>query len=222
MSTELAEIFRPFGDSRESVFFRESSPIPTINAGKSRIPQMPNTINKTQIISAIVALASTLHAKWRVGFEASKGKGAQRWKPTFEATVTPGEFIRPAGDGFEVNINQDFATLPVDWQLENNLAAGVAVNAVLGALAAGLDPKEPAVVDSLCQDYVHQSWVARRNDDLNAEIVVTGKSRDEVVATTNAGWFIREGLNKPFDQLPEAEKDKDREHIIEAVKALGL
>jgi len=87
--------------------------------------------------------------------------------------------------------NTSFAELPSDWQEENRVAAEVAVNLVVEADEAGTILDEAFIEKASA--VVHEKWLER-----------------------NGEWAPEE-LKKPYKELPEEEKEKDRAQIKKAI-----
>ena len=85
-----------------------------------------------------------------------------------------------------------YAELPSDWQTENKLGAEVVVDAVLQAVAAGTELSDSFIEAAAAP--THAKWV-ERND-----------------------WASEE-LKRPYAELPETEKEKDRVFVRRAIEA---
>lgn len=93
----------------------------------------------------------------------------------------------------EVDIaNTSFAELPTDWQEENRVAAEVAMNEVFKT-AEGGRALDGAFVEE-ASAVVHEKWIER-----------------------NGEWAPAE-QKKPFKELSEEEKEKDRAQIRKAIE----
>lgn len=86
-----------------------------------------------------------------------------------------------------------YVDLPADWQKENKLGAEVATDAVLMAVDDGRTFDDAFVEDAAA--IVHAKWVER-----------------------NGSWAAEE-LKKPYAELPEDEKEKDRVFVRRAIDA---
>lgn len=86
-----------------------------------------------------------------------------------------------------------YADLPADWQKENKLGAEVVADEVLAAIAASRTLDDAFIEDASA--IVHAKWVER-----------------------NGSWAAEE-LKKPYADLPEGEKEKDRIFVRRAVEA---
>ena len=93
----------------------------------------------------------------------------------------------------EVDIaNTSFADLPSDWQGENRAAAEVAMNEVFSAVGSG-GLLDAAFVEK-ASVAVHDKWLER-----------------------NGAWAPAE-QKKPFGELAEDEKEKDRAQVRKAIE----
>ncbi len=87
----------------------------------------------------------------------------------------------------------NYYELPSDWQGENKLGAEVAVDSVLEAVQSGRELDETFVEKAAA--LAHTKWVER-----------------------NESWCAKE-LKKPYSELPEDEKEKDRFFVRKAIEA---
>jgi len=93
----------------------------------------------------------------------------------------------------EVDIaNTCFENLPRDWQGENRVAAEIAIEEVFRAVDMGTELDESFIEEA--SNVIHQKWLER-----------------------NGEWASEE-LKKPYDELSEEEKDKDRAQIKKAIE----
>ncbi len=93
----------------------------------------------------------------------------------------------------EVDIaNTPYEGLPSEWQVENKLSAKVAVNEVEKTIEAGT-PLDESFVEAASSTF-HDKWLER-----------------------NGSWAPPE-QNKPYSELSEEEKEKDRVIIRKAVE----
>lgn len=114
---------------------------------------------------------------------------------TFEPRVkgTKDETWKAAQGKTEVDIaNTSFADLPADWQGENLAAAEVAMNEVFSAVENG-GLLNAAFVEK-ASAAVHNKWLKR-----------------------NGAWAPAE-QKKPFGELAEDEKEKDRAQVRKAIE----
>ncbi|MDF1498444.1 MAG: hypothetical protein P1P85_03795 [Patescibacteria group bacterium] len=114
---------------------------------------------------------------------------------SFEPRVkkTKDEAWKTAHSAEEVDIaNTSFAELPADWQGENRAAAEVAMNAVFQATESGRTLDESFVEEASAT--IHDKWLER-----------------------NGEWAPAE-QKKPFGELAEEEKEKDRTQVRKAIE----
>ena len=88
--------------------------------------------------------------------------------------------------------NSAYTELPADWQYENQASARVAMKEVWKAIANG-EQLDNAFVEK-ASDFIHHMWLWR-----------------------NSKWAPVE-LHKPYADLPEEEKEKDRAIIRKAIE----
>ena len=135
----------------------------------------------------VTELGSLLHDEWRAPRKIEDG--------TFEPRVkkTKDEAWRAAhGGAEEVDIaNTSFAELPTDWQGENRAAAEVAMDEVFRAVEGGRDLDDSFIEEASAS--VHDKWLER-----------------------NGAW-APEDQKKPFGELAEEEKEKDRVQVRKAI-----
>ena len=97
----------------------------------------------------------------------------------------------------EVDIaNTDYNNLPEDWKGENKISAEVAVTEVEKAIDAGIPLDESFIEDA--SSTLHDKWLER-----------------------NGSWAPAE-QNKPYTELSEEEKEKDRVIIRKAIEVCGI
>lgn len=114
---------------------------------------------------------------------------------TFEPRIkgTKDEAWKTAHGKTEVDIaNTSFADLPSDWQGENRAAAEVAMNEVFAAVESG-GLLDAAFIEKASAS-VHEKWLER-----------------------NGSWAPAE-QKKPFAELSEEEKEKDRAQVKKAIE----
>jgi hypothetical protein len=140
------------------------------------------------------AMASQLHDDWRKGRLKSGTHGQA------DAAYEPR--MKPSGldDGQEVDIAQHYEKLTPKWQGENKAAAETALGLVRQATGSGKSLRQlssGADLETLA-DKVHQAWMQRNPK-----------------ADYNAAQHV------PYVSLPEEEKQKDRDHILMAIRLMG-
>ena len=136
-------------------------------------------------------VASLAHDHWRGEWRRQKGEKPRIMKTTDAAWIA----ARGGATGLDIAATP-YDGLPADWQRENKLAAAVAVDQILLSIMS----------DTPLQDYfgfveraaavVHAKWVER-----------------------NDSW-CNEELKKPYDELPEGEKEKDRLFVRQVIEVL--
>lgn len=139
-------------------------------------------------------MAGMLHDEWRRGRLKSGVHGSP------DAVYEPR--MKPSGldDGKEIDIAQGYDMLTPKWQAENKAAARAALEVVTKEVDAGRKLSELATggLLELLAAEVHEAWMKRNpKADYNAEQHV------------------------PYQQLPEVEKQKDRDHVLMAIKVIG-
>jgi hypothetical protein len=101
--------------------------------------------------------------------------------------------MKDDGMGGQVDIlNTDYSKLPQKWQAENEAQAVAAINLVM---KAGNDAKKQ--LESLAAE-VHEQWLSRNT------------------------WAKDGPLGVSYGELPEEEKQKDRDVILQAIEVLAL
>lgn len=147
--------------------------------------------NDEQIVAQ---MASELHDDWRKG----RLKGGTHGSP--DAIYEPR--MKPSGldDGKEIDITQGYHKLTPKWQAENKAAAQVAVVLLRQALASGktLESLTRGQDLEMLADRVHEAWMQRNPK-----------------ADYNAAQHV------PYSNLPEPEKQKDRDHVLMAARILS-
>jgi hypothetical protein len=136
-------------------------------------------------------LAHQLHQAWQAAWRREHG-GERRMKPVKQDQ----QWIRRNGTN-EVDIAAtEFKDLPIDWQAENLASAKAAI------------------------DIVQQ--LRREGKSLNDEATL-----EEASARLHVNWLSRNGSwasavqRRPYDRLPEEERQKDRVVIRLAAQLVG-
>lgn len=137
----------------------------------------------------ITNLADRLHDEWRVSrFRKETGDCEPRTKITKDKLWSEAH-----GGATEVDIaNTRYEDLPSDWQAENKASAEVAVAEVEKAIATGVSLDDSFL--ELASSVLHNKWLER-----------------------NASWASEE-QKKPYMDLSEREKEKDRVIIRKAIE----
>jgi hypothetical protein len=121
-----------------------------------------------------------------------------QWAESFRASAMVKGDKNPTrmkddGMGGQVDIlNTDYSKLPQKWQAENEAQAVAAINLVM---KAGNDAKKQ--LESLAAE-VHEQWLSRNT------------------------WAKDGPLGVSYGELPEEEKQKDRDVILQAIEVLAL
>lgn len=138
-------------------------------------------------------MAANLHDDWRKQHLQSGTHGQE------DAVYKPR--LRPSGEGDgEIDITQHYSKLTPKWQAENKAAAQTAINLVQNAMQQGANLQALMAGPQLEQlaSEVHEAWMSRNPK-----------------ADYNAAQHV------PYAALPEPEKQKDRDHVLMAVKLLA-
>jgi len=136
----------------------------------------------------VIALASSAHDTWRAS---RKIEGTDLYEPRMKS-VKDEQWIAEHGGVLEVDIaNTPYQELPSEWQAENKASAETAADAVLAAAAEGRALDDAFVEDA--SSVIHEKWLER-----------------------NGSWAPEE-QKKPYAELSEEEKQKDREFVLGAI-----
>lgn len=149
----------------------------------------------------VLAFVAEAHNTWRKGFEAAKGVGAVRMKPTVDGDWLKANAGQPFCDPAQrqVNINIGFEALPADKQVENINSAAVACTLVFGQVLSGGELDADFIEAASAE--IHVQWVLRQR--------ALGMDGTD-------GYFA--ALAVPYSELPENEKEKDREIVRGAIR----
>lgn len=140
--------------------------------------------------SGLVAeLASRAHEDWRA---TRKVEGSDTYAPRIKKVRNRAWIANYNGQSYVDIANTPYKELPREWQAENKASAKIAVEEVLRALAVGM-PLDERFVERVAEA-LHKGWVKR-----------------------NGGW-VPEELKKPYAELPEIEKEKDRFFVRRAIE----
>lgn len=139
-------------------------------------------------------MAAQLHDDWRKPRLQSGTHGQP------DAVYEPR--MKPSGldDGQEVDIAQHYSKLTPKWQSENKAAAQTAISLVRNAMQSGKNAQSLSSGPDLeaLSSAVHDAWMQRNPK-----------------ADYNAAQHV------PYASLPEEEKQKDRDHVLMAVRHLS-
>lgn len=142
----------------------------------------------------VTTLASELHEEWRqTRLDEKTGQYEPRVKSTKdEAWITAHNGVT------EVDIaNTKYEDLPEDWKAENKASADVSITQVERAKNSGVVDIDSDDFLEQASDVVHQKWLER-----------------------NGSWAPAE-QNKPYADLSEEEKDKDRVMVKAAIRVVS-
>ena len=138
----------------------------------------------------VANLGSQLHEEWRKPRWRDESKD---YEPRIKKTKDQ-EWSQTHGGATEVDIaNTPYEGLPSEWQGENKISAEVAVAEVEKAIEVGT-PLDESFIEA-ASSVLHDKWLER-----------------------NGSWAPPE-QNKPYAELSEEEKEKDRVIIRKAVEA---
>lgn len=137
----------------------------------------------------IKSLGSQLHEEWR---KPRYREDSKDYEPRIKKTKDEAWSLAHGG-AVEVDIaNIHYEGLPSEWQEENKISAEVAVTEVEKAVEAGM-PLDESFIE-VASSTLHDKWLER-----------------------NGSWAPAE-QNKPYAELSEEEKEKDRVIIRKAVE----
>ncbi len=172
----------------------------------------PLSANETALISVVetgrTSYATELHNEWRNGRQITSGQAVDglparepRWKevPADDPSLaTAGAFKKTEDGKHYVDIaNLDFGHLPVKFQYENGEAAKGAMDIIERAIVEQAGAEVIVINLETASAEVHEQWLER-----------------------NGSWAPAE-QNKPYGELSEGEKQKDRDIVVGAVKHLN-
>ncbi len=165
-----------------------------------------------------IELGSRLHDEWRSHRKLENGTYNPRWKVTKDNVYEPVDGkSRFNEDGeLEVDIaNLAFEQLPKDWQKEN-LEAGLSAAEIIGE-KQNVSPEEMEKY----AEKVHVAWCDRKAEEIRKymnELDSKGLKEEEIMSKVDEKYGWDKGLMVDYKDLPEDEKQKDRNHINEATK----
>lgn len=143
-------------------------------------------------IERVKSLGSQLHEEWRKPRWREESKD---YEPRIKKTKDEA-WSQAHGGAVEVDIaNTPYEGLPSEWQGENKISAEIAVTEVEKAIEAGM-PLDESFVET-ASSTLHDKWLER-----------------------NGSWAPPE-QNKPYTELSEEEREKDRVIIRKAVEVCG-
>lgn len=141
---------------------------------------------------AVTALGSRFHEEWRKSRLNEDGTFEPRLKSTKDQ-----DWIDAHGGQTEVDIaNTSYEDLPSDWQADNK-AAAEAVVGIIDQMGGEVNLDDPDTYSQV-GNAIHDDWLSR-----------------------NGAWAPEE-QKLPFDELSQAEKDKDIQQMWIAKKVFGI
>jgi len=162
-----------------------------IDVDSKKIVREMQTKREKKLLS--LSMGADLHEEWRAGRKKEDGTFEPRMKKTKDQV-----YIDSHNGNNEVDIaNLSFTELPSDWQFENLEAAKVAVEQVYDAVREGKE-----ITDEMIEEMsaiVHEEWLKRNDWVYNPE-------------------YGNPVLAKSYLELPEEEKAKDRQQILQAIE----
>jgi len=146
-------------------------------------------------------LWSLLHEEWRKTRLNDDWTYEPRWKKVKDKTFNKEEsmLIRLNSDWeFEIDIaNIDYSDLSNDWKYENKASAEVAIWELLKAVNKWVNINSTDFIEE-ASDIIHTKWLERNDWVFDKEY-----------------WNPEQA--KPYSELSEEEKDKDRDVIKKAI-----
>ena len=165
-----------------------------------------------------IEIGSRLHDEWRSHRRLENGEYEPRWKATKDEMYEPIDGKARFNDSGEMEVdiaNLSFEQLPKDWQKEN-LEAGLSVAQIVG--------NKEEITDEEMEEYakkVHEAWCDRKAEEIRKymnDLDSKGLSDSEIMAKVDDKYSLDKNLMVAYENLSEEEKQKDRNHVIEAVK----
>ena len=154
-----------------------------------RFPIPEHMGEKKETEQRVTILASELHDEWRKPRWREESKD---YEPRIKKTKDQAWSQAHNGE-VEVDIaNTPYEKLPSDWQIENKASAEAAIIEVEKAIKGGVALDESFVESA--SSTLHDKWLER-----------------------NGNWAPPE-QNKPYSELTEEEKEKDRVIIRQAIE----
>lgn len=138
--------------------------------------------------SKIAELGSLLHDEWRAPRKKEDGTFEPREKSTKDEA-----WVKARGTDKVDIANTDYNNLPEDWKGENKASAEVAMALIHEANSRG-DMFDTDIFIEEASDKIHDAWLQR-----------------------NGSWAPPE-QNKPYAELSEDEKEKDRAIVRKAIE----
>lgn len=153
------------------------------------VPTPEQMGRKNETEERIKSFGSQLHEEWRKPRWREESKD---YEPKIKKTKDQA-WSQAHGGVVEVDIaNTSYEGLPSDWQGENKMSAEVAVTEVEKAIEAGM-PLDESFIEA-ASSTLHDKWLERNGNRAPSE------------------------QKKPYSELSEEEKEKDRVIIKKAVE----
>ncbi len=204
-SSDKAESTSAGGNQTSSGVFPEMSSDVSIEVNRlpeehreRMLPETKGRVENVQRARLISSVAAKAHDEWREPRKIpGTGEYEPRWKPVRDKDWIEQNHGTPSlrmQDGrCEVNIaGLAHKDLPPEHRKENDASAAIAVDAILRACRNGV-PLDESFIEKAAEEE-HTAWLER-----------------------NGSW-ASEIQKKPYAELPESEKEKDRRFISEAIE----
>lgn len=151
------------------------------------------------------ALGSDLHDDWRENRKNDDGTYEPRIKVYGEDDQGNGKWFNDeVGEGYTEIKRQDiantnFAELDPDWQIDNAEAAEIVADIIFDAMDAGMSAQELLDGENLeaASKQIHDEFLKRRKE---------------------RGAWISEDQDRPYEELTEEEKEKDRAQVRKGIE----
>lgn len=175
------------------------------------LPLVPGQSNKKTLKQA----ATSAHKEWQKNWQSQNGD-EPRWKDTKDE-----KWISKHGTDKVDIAHTDFNQLPKDWQKDNVLGANSAMKAVQEQIAEQL--KESVDYNNGVIRTGPEVFSKENIDKCSIDIEkASAKVHDAWVKRNGAQDWVKEtGLDKPYAELPEDEKEKDRAFVKLVISLMG-
>ena len=152
------------------------------------VPEQVETENN-ETIERVENLSNEIHEEWRGHFWREELKD---YEPVIKKTKDPA-WSQAHGGATEVDIaNTKYEDLPSEWQGENKISAEIAITTVEKTIKDGMPLNESFI--EAASSVLHDKWLERN------------------------GSLALPEQNKPYIELSEEEKEKDRIIIRKAIE----
>ena len=162
-----------------------------IDVDSKKIAEDLKAKKEKQLLS--LSMGSDLHEAWRAGRKKEDGTFEPRMKKTKDQAYIDAHH---GNNGVDI-ANLSFAELPSDWQYENLEAAKVAIEQVYDMVKEGKEITDEMIEEMSAK--VHEEWLKRNDWVFNPD-------------------YGDPKLAKPYAELVESEKAKDRVQIQQAME----